>query len=73
MEIKNNADLLNFLWAQMDSGQKNWYGFSQQRITGITLVHQIAANHADKFTPEEVVQYVIKLNDEIYKRFIKFQ
>ena len=72
MDIKNNTDLLNYLWAQMDSGQKNWFGFSQQRLTGIALAHQIAAIHADKFTPKEVVEYAIDLNNEIYKAFIKF-
>jgi len=72
MEIKNNNDLLNYLLIQMDSGQKNWFGFPQQRITGINLAHQIAAMHADKLTPKEVVDYVVELNNEIYKSFIKF-
>lgn len=72
MEIKNSNDLLTYLWTQMDSGQKNWFGFSQQRITGINLAHQIAAIHADKLTPKEVVEYVVELNNEIYKTFIKF-
>jgi len=72
MEIKSNNDLLNFLWTQMDSGAKNWFGFAQQRITGINLAHQIATNHADTMTPTEVVDYVVALNNEIYKKFIKF-
>lgn len=72
MDIKSNADLLNFLWTQMDSGQKNWFGFAQQRLTGINLAHQIATNHADKMTPEQVINYVIELNNEIYKKFIKY-
>ena len=72
MDIKNNNDLLNYLWSQMDSGQKNWFGFTQQRLTGINLAHQIAASHADKMTPKEVVAYVVELNNEIYKTFIKF-
>jgi hypothetical protein len=72
MEIKSSADLLNFLWTQMDSGQKNWFGFAQQRLTGIHLAHQIATNHADKMTPSEVIDYVVELNNEIYKKFIKY-
>ena len=72
MDIKNNLDLLNYLSSQMDSGTKNWFGFAQQRITGINLAHQIAANHADTMTPKQIVEYVVELNNEIYKTFIKF-
>ena len=71
MEIKNNNDLLGFLIAQSGSGQKNWFGFAQQRLTGINLVHEIAANHADKMTPDEVVDYVVLLNNNIYQKLIK--
>lgn len=71
MEIKSQNDLLGFLIAQAGSGQKNWFGFAQQRLTGINLVHEIAANHADKMTPEEVVDYVIALNNNIYQKLIK--
>jgi hypothetical protein len=71
MEIKSQNDLLGFLIAQAGSGQKNWFGFAQQRLTGINLVHEIAANHADKMSPEEVVDYVIALNNNIYQKLIK--
>jgi hypothetical protein len=71
MEIKSQNDLLGFLIAQAGSGQKNWFGFAQQRLTGINLVHEIAATHADKMTPEEVVDYVIALNNNIYQKLIK--
>lgn len=69
--IQNNQDLLNYLLAQANSGTKNWFGFAQQRITGINLVHEIAANHADKMTPEEITDFVIKLNNSIYQKLIK--
>jgi len=69
--IQNNTELLNYLIAQANSGTKNWFGFSQQRITGITLAHEIAANHADKMTPDEITDYVIKLNNSIYQKIIK--
>ena len=36
----------------------------QQKIIGITLAHQIAANHADKLTPTQIVDYVIELNNK---------
>lgn len=72
MDVQSNKDLLSYLLKQMESGQKNWFGFSEQRITGINLSHQIAANHADKMTPVEIVEYVAELNNEIYKKFIKY-
>lgn len=71
MEIKSQNDLLGFLISQAGSGQKNWFGFAQQRLTGINLVHEIAANHADKMSPEEVVDYVVLLNNNIYQKLIK--
>ena len=48
-----------------------WFGFTQQRITGIYLTHQLAARHGDKMTPKQVVSYAKELNDEIYQGFIK--
>jgi hypothetical protein len=69
--IQNSNDLLSFLISQSNSGVKNWFNFQQQKITGINLVHEIARNHADTMTPEEVVDYVIKLNNIIYNRMIK--
>lgn len=71
VEIKSSNDLLCFLINQANSGQKNWFGFLEQRITGIDLAYKIATEHADKFTPEEVVDYVMALNNEIYKKIIK--
>lgn len=70
--IQNNSDhLLNFLIAQANSGQKNWFGFHQQRIAGINLAYQIAINHADKLSPEECADYANKLNQAIYAKLIK--
>jgi hypothetical protein len=70
MIVKDSNDLLNFLVAQSDSS-KNWFGFTQQRITAIALAHDIARNHADKITPEQAVEYAIDLNQAIYDKIIK--
>ncbi|NDB59402.1 hypothetical protein EB001_13270 [bacterium] len=70
-QIKSNDDLLSYLVSQAGSGQKNWFGFAQQRLTGIALAHDIAKNHADKLSPEEVVDYAVKLNNAIYQKIIK--
>ena len=72
MTIQNNSEaLLNYLITQANSGQKNWFGFPQQRLVGIHLAYEIAANHADKMTPEEVTEYVVSLNNAIYSKLIK--
>lgn len=71
MDIKSQNDLLGFLISQAGSGQKNWFGFAEQRLTGINLAHEIAARHADKMTPTEVVEYVVSLNNCIYTKLIK--
>ena len=63
-------DLLSYLIAQAQTGAKNWFGYPQQRLINITLCHKIAEAHAPDMTPEEVVNYVIKLNDLIYKRIV---
>jgi hypothetical protein len=69
--INNNNDLLSFLISQSNSGVKNWFGFQQQRIAGINTAYEIAKHHADKLSPEEVVDYVVKLNNAIYQKMIK--
>lgn len=71
MQIKDNNDLLGYLLAESLKAPKSWFGFPQQKLTGITLAHAIAANHADKMSPEEVVNYVVSLNNEIYAGIIK--
>lgn len=60
-----------FLSTQAEKDGKQWFGYLQQKMTGISLVHQIAARHADKMTPAEIVTYVKHLNDEIFHRMIK--
>ena len=70
MIVKDSNDLLNFLVAQSDSS-KNWFGFQQQRITAISLAHEIAKNYADKLTPDEVVDYANAINESIYHKIIK--
>lgn len=70
MKIQDSNDLLGYLLTQADT-RKDWFGFTQQRMTAVTLAHQIAKQHADKMTPEEVVEYALKLNQAIYNRIIK--
>lgn len=68
--IQNSTDLLTFLVAQAES-RKDWFGFTQQRLTAINLAHEIAKSHADKMTPDQVVGYAIALNEAIYHKIIK--
>jgi len=70
-QINTDKDLLGFLVMQASSNQKNWFGFKEQRLTGINLAHQIAARHANTMTPEECVDYAIELNNAIYNKIIK--
>lgn len=71
MTINNSEALLNYLILRANSGEKNWFGFLEQRIAGVDLVYRIAANHADKLSPQDIVQYVSQLNDEIYLQILK--
>lgn len=70
MQIQNTTDLLNFLLNQSES-RKDWFGFTQQRLTAVNLAHEIAKRHADKMTPQEVVKYAVEVNDNIYQSIIK--
>jgi hypothetical protein len=67
--IQNSSDLLSYLAKQAES-RKDWFGFMQQKMTAITLAHQIAANHADSMSPDEVISYVMRLNELIYRNII---
>lgn len=69
--IQNTQDLLNFLIAQSNSGSKDWFGFKQQRVLGINVAYKIAENHADKMSPEEVADYVHRLNNAIFSKLVK--
>lgn len=68
--INNTDDLLSYIVSQSNTNQKNWWGFPQQRITGIYLAHQIAIAHADKLTAKEAVDYAIELNNAIYTKIL---
>jgi hypothetical protein len=68
--IKDSNDLLSFLASQAES-RKDWFGFAQQRITAVNLAHQIASQHADKMTPDEVVDYALQVNHLIFHKIIK--
>ena len=70
MQITDSNDLLGYLEAQAATGDKQWFGFLQQKIIAITLAHQIAANHADKMTPDQIVEYVVELNNQIFHKVI---
>jgi len=68
--IQNTNDLLGFLVNQSEI-RKDWFGFTQQRMTAVTLAHEIAAMHAPHMTPAAVVSYAMALNNEIYNKIIK--
>ena len=72
MTIQNNSsDLIQFLIHQANSGSKDWFGFKQQKIAGIDVAYKIAINHADKMSPDEVADYVVKLNNSIFSKLLK--
>jgi hypothetical protein len=71
MDNTGSKDLLAYLITQSSSGAKNWFGFQQQKIMGINLCYEIAKNHANEMSPDEVTNYVVALNDSIYKKIIK--
>jgi hypothetical protein len=59
------------LVSQASSGSKNWFGFHQQRLAGIHIAYEIAKNHADKMTPDQIAEYVLKLNNAIYIKLVR--
>jgi hypothetical protein len=70
-DIKSADDLLAFIVTQSQNGGKAWFGFPQQRIVGIYMCYELAKLHADKMTPNEVVEYAIDLNNRIFSKIIK--
>ena len=68
--IQNTNDLLGFLVTQAEL-RKDWFGFTQQKMTAINLAHEIAKNHADKMTAEEIVNYALELNEIIYQKIVR--
>jgi hypothetical protein len=73
MKIQDNSDLLNYLVSKADSGVKNWFNFQEQKVAGISVCYEIAKNHADTMTPDQVVEYVADLNNAIYNKFFKLR
>jgi two-component sensor histidine kinase len=70
MKIQDTSDLLSYLITQA-SERKDWFGFTQQRITAISLAHEIARNHANTISPEQAVDYAIALNEAVYQKIIR--
>jgi two-component sensor histidine kinase len=70
MKIQDTSDLLSYLISQ-SSERKDWFGFTQQRLTAISLAHEIARNHANTISPEQAVDYAIALNEAIYQKIIR--
>jgi two-component sensor histidine kinase len=70
MKIQDTSDLLGYLISQA-SERKDWFGFTQQRLTAIALAHEIARNHANTISPEQAVDYAIALNEAIYQKIIR--
>jgi hypothetical protein len=70
MKIQDTSDLLSYLITQ-SSERKDWFGFTQQRLTAISLAHEIARNHANTISPEQAVDYAIALNEAIYQKIIR--
>lgn len=71
MTQNNSEALLHYIVTQANSGNKNWFGFQQQRIAGINLAYRIAERHANTMSPDEVTDYVVKLNNSIYRNLIE--
>lgn len=70
-DIRDSEDLLAFIITQSKSGQKAWFGFTQQKIIGIYMCYEIARLHADKLSPEDVAEYVFQLNNAVFEKIIK--
>ena len=70
MTKDNSAGLLDYIILQANSGQKNWFSHQQQRIAGIHLAYEIAKNHANTMTPDEVADYAVQLNNAIYQKLV---
>lgn len=68
--IKDTSDLLGFLASQAEA-RKDWFGFHQQRMTAISLAHDIAKYHADSLTPAQCAQFAIDLNEQLYQKIFK--
>ena len=70
MSVDNHSDLLNFIIEQSSSGEKDWFGYTQQKIVGVYIAFALAVEHGDKLTPDEIVDYVNSLNNAVFKKLI---
>jgi hypothetical protein len=70
MSLDNHSDLLNFIIEQSASGAKDWFGYPQQKIVGVYIAFALAIQHGDKFTPDEIVDYVYSLNNAVFNKLI---
>ena len=70
-DIRDSEDLLAFIITQSKSGQKAWFGFTQQKIIGIYMCYEIARLHADRMSPDAVAEYVFQLNNAVFEKIIK--
>jgi hypothetical protein len=70
-DIKDSEDLLAFIISQSKSGQKAWFGFTQQKIIGIYMCYEIARLHANSMSPDDVAEYVFQLNNAVFEKIIK--
>ncbi len=68
--VQNTNDLLAFLVNQAGE-RKDWFGFTQQKMTAINLAHEIAARHADTMSPDDVVEYSKELTELLFHRVVK--
>ncbi|CAB4121442.1 hypothetical protein UFOVP11_25 [uncultured Caudovirales phage] len=68
--IENTEHLLAYIISQADSGTKAWFNYPQQRIVGIYMCYELAKAHANTMTPEEVIEYVVKMNNLIYHKIV---
>ena len=71
LQIQNSNQLLNLLWDLAGTNEKNWFTFHAQKIVKMNLAYEIAKLHAPVMSPEEVVSYVNKLNNDIYNTIVK--
>lgn len=62
--------LINYLLVQQGRS-KNWFGFKEQKTIAVDTVHRMAVAHGNVMTPEQIVEYVTKLNNLIYQKLIK--
>lgn len=68
--IENTEHLLAYIISQADSGTKAWFNYPQQRIVGIYMCYELARNHANTMTPEEIIEYVQHLNNLVYSKIV---